>query len=337
MKSKITKELLFKHFTGKTSAMQKQMIDEWTLDKGNEEQFYTWLEEYENLHPEYEANVDKAVENYRFFLKELNSGPEAELPQTEPVLLSWRPNHWIKWTVAASVAVILLAAAFLTKDSWQYQTYRTQYGETRTFELTDGSTVTLNANSSLRVPRWGFGDRTRNVYMEGEATFSITHTPSHQKFIVQTAKKFEVEVLGTEFTVFARARGSKVVLNKGKVQLNLQVGSTTQKMMMKPGDLILLDNENNVRRKSTPQPEIHAAWRGHRYIFEQTTLQEIIYLLAENYGIKAEVSDKELLTQTLSGTFTAENADELLELIQGVLDLHITRQDNKAVITQLNQ
>jgi ferric-dicitrate binding protein FerR (iron transport regulator) len=127
------------------------------------------------------------------------------------------------------------------------------------------------------------------------------------------------------------------VLNKGKVQLNFRVGNTTQKMMMKPGDLILLDNENNVRRKSTPQPEIHAAWRGHRYIFEQTTLQEIIYLLAENYGIKAEVDDKELLTQTLSGTFTAENADELLELIQGVLDLHITRQDNKAVITQLNQ
>jgi ferric-dicitrate binding protein FerR (iron transport regulator) len=337
MKSKITKELLFKHFMGKTSAMQKQMIDEWTLEKANEEQFYAWLEEYENVHPEYEANVDKAVADYHFFLKGLTSNPEVELTQAEPILLSRKRNQWIKWAVAASVTVILSMVAFLTKDSWQYQTYRTHYGETKTFQLTDGSEVTLNANSSLRVPRWGFGERTRNVYMEGEATFSVKHTPTHQKFIVQTAKKFEVEVLGTEFIVFARARGSKVVLNKGKVQLNFRVGNTTQKMMMKPGDLILLDNENNVRRKSTPQPEIHAAWRGHRYIFEQTTLQEIIYLLAENYGIKAEVDDKELLTQTLSGTFTAENADELLELIQGVLDLHITRQDNKAVITQLNQ
>lgn len=312
--------------------MQKQLIDEWAREVANEEVYYQWLEEYENLHPEYEANVSGAIDRYNDFLKQRQRVPTADAPET--VVVSIRPNRWI-WALAAATVTAIVYFILLPKsDFWRYQTYRTNFGETQTLKLEDGSTVVLNANSLLKVPRWGFGEKSRDVFLAGEAEFSVKHLPGHQKFVVKTGKRFDVEVLGTEFTVFARARGSKVVLNKGKVQLNVSVGNQTRQMLMKPGDLILLDNENHALRKTTVQPEVHAAWKGHRYIFQQTTLQEIIYLLAENYGIQAEATDKELLGQTLSGTFTAKNADELLELIQGVLDLTITRKDNKVLISQ---
>ena len=42
----------------------------------------------------------------------------------------------------------------------------------------------------------------------------MTHTPAHQKFVVNNNKQFEVVVLGTEFSVYARQRISKVVLSK---------------------------------------------------------------------------------------------------------------------------
>ena len=337
MESNITKELLFNHFIGKTSAMQKRMIDEWVLNTTNEELYYKYLEEYESLHPEYSANIDKAVDRYYSFLEQINTDTI-----NQPVIISegnikWGKHTWLTLAIAASITVILGFTIYFVQDYWEYQTYETAYGETKSFQLSDGSNVALNPNSSLRVPRWGFGEKTRKVFLEGEASFSIKHTPSNQKFIVQTAKKFEVEVLGTEFTVFARERGSKVVLNKGKVQLNFQFEKLTKKLIMKPGDLVMIDNQNHTKVKTNSQPELPKAWKSHRYIFEQTTLQEIIYLLAENYGIKAEVENKDLLNLTLSGTFTANTADELIALVEGVLNLHIARQENKVVIYQSNQ
>ncbi|WP_080058442.1 FecR family protein [Spirosoma aerolatum] len=336
MKSTITKELIVDYLSGNASALQKQLIDEWVLAEENEELFYKWLEEYELAHPEYNANVEGAIANYHRFAEKIDSSevvqPALVTPKT--VHLVRGDSNWFRLSIAASVLLVLLTVGYLKKDAWYYQTYSTDFGETKSVTLPDGSQVTLNANSSLRLPRWGFAKNTRHVFLLGEASFSVKHTATHQPFVVQTDRKFDVVVLGTEFSVFARERKAKIVLSKGKVQLNVQVGPVVQKMIMKPGDLITLDSQNHAQLTTTSQPEMHSAWRGHRYVFDGTTLQEIIYLLAENYGITAQVADKSLLSLTLSGSFTADNADQLVEVVDGVLGLQSTRQDNHMMISQ---
>lgn len=317
---------------GQSSAIQKQMIDEWALDKANEEVFYKWLNEYEILHPEYNANENKAIEKYYSFLEHFKNTPKNDtlsIPTNQTKKIHWKP-----WLAVASAILVLGITIFFSKNIWKYQIYKTAFGETKAVQLPDGSMVTLNANSSLKIPRWGFGKESRYVILDGEAFFSVKHTQNHQKFIVQTAKMFDVEVLGTEFIVFARERGSKVVLSKGQIRLNLRMAGSSKKIIMKPGDLITINNQNITKKETITQPEIHEAWRGHRYIFEQTSLQEITYLLTETYGVNVEVTNKELLALTISGTFTANNINEFLELIQGVLDLQIARQDNTIFITQ---
>lgn len=336
MKSTITKELIVDYLSGNASALQKQLIDEWVLAEENEEQFYAWLEEYEVAHPEYSANVEGAITNYHRFVEKIDSEEVAQ-PETVSVKHIRRSSYRINWfqlSIAASVLLLTLIVGYLKKDVWYYQTYSTEFGETKSVMLPDGSQVTLNANSSLRLPRWGFSTSDRHVLLQGEASFSVKHTATHQPFVVQTNRKFNVVVLGTEFSVFARERKAKIVLSKGKVQLTIQVGPVVRKMMMKPGDLITLDSQNHALLKTTSQPEMHTAWRGHRYVFDGTTLQEIVYLLAENYGITAQVADKSLLSLTLSGSFTADNADELVEVVDGVLGLQSTRQETHMVITQ---
>lgn len=328
METKVTKELIFKYFSKETSAMQKQMIDTWVLEIDNEEQFYKWLDEYELLNPEYNANIEKAVSNYHVFVRSNNQKTKiTEINKIQEV----RKSTWKVWSSAAVFVIMLGFILFLSKGLWQFKTYQTAYGETKSFQLNDGSLVKLNANSSLRIPRWGFGESSRIVFLNGEADFSIIHTLSNQKFIVQTAKNFEVEVLGTEFSVFARPRGSKVVLNKGKVQVNLLNENIHQKLIMKPGELLTLDNQNNLRVKTVSRLESYQASVDQHYVFDKTTLQEIIFLLAENYGIIAEVTDQEILNQTLSGTYTAKDGNELLDLIQEVLDVNILRQKDKII------
>ncbi len=337
MNSSVTKELLFRHFTGKTSAIQKQLIDEWASVKANEELYYSWLEEHETMHPEYAADLERAITRYHNFLKRNKNGASNETPENTPGKdeTTWR--RFLFTAVAASISLVMLFLGLRSSQVWKYRTLSTGYGQTRTFHLSDGSSVTLNANSALKIPRWGFGKTNRSVFLEGEAAFSVTHTLTNQKFIVQTAKQFEIEVLGTEFTVFSRERGARVALNKGKVQINLHRGGGTRKMIMKPGDLITLDKENQVKKKSSLQPDTHAGWQSHRYVFDQTSLQEIIYILQENHGMIVEVNDKNLLSLTVTGTLTADSADHILELIETVLGLRITKGDQQILISQNNQ
>lgn len=326
MKQDITKELIFSHFSHKTSPLQRKMIDEWLTLESNKEQFFEWLEEFENKHPQYLPQSDMALAAYESFLVNNPHGEIYNEPtQVENTRFSPRIRG-IRWLVAASVVLFLGLWAF--SDPIMYQTYRTGFGEIQAIALPDGSKVILNANSSLRLPRFGFGKETREVFLKGEANFSVMHTQGHQKFVVKTNKQFEVEVLGTEFTVFARQQFSKVVLNKGKVQVRYKQGPSLKQITMKPGDLISLNRQNKIEKKVVSQPQNYSAWEQKRFVFEETTLEEVAYLMHENYGLEVKIDSQELSERVIMGSFRAENVDQLLQSISELLDISVVRQGN---------
>ncbi len=337
MKPIVTKELIFNYFLGNVSAVQRQAIAHWAREKVNEEQLYCWLEEFELLHPEYNADLDNAVRNYYNFLSELNesSGEDILFEEKVDVPQTAKRSSWFRrWGIAAGLVLLLGVTAFLGRDVWLFKTYSTEIGERKDFTLPDGSGVSLSTNSLLRVPRWGFGRESRDVYLLGEAFFKVKHAPDNKKFLVKTAKRFEVEVLGTEFNVVARETGYRVILKKGKVQLKLQTGDNAHKIDLKPGDVFTLDSKNKTSLKTTTLPEIREAWQGHLYIFDKTSLLDIMNQLREDHGVMAKFADPELEVQTISGKFTAESIDELFELIQGILGIQITRQGHNVTVSR---
>ncbi|RIV27171.1 DUF4974 domain-containing protein [Fibrisoma montanum] len=326
----ITKELIFDYLAGKASALQKQMIETWLRDQRNEELFYQYLIEYETLLPTYTADVDQAIDKYHQMLKHVGSAEVPEISHT--TVVRTRPI-WLRWSIAAAVTLLLMTSVWVLRNQWQYESYQTAYGQTRNITLPDGSTVVLNANSRLRVPRFGFTSGPREVLLEGEALFSVMHTKTHQRFIVRTDQQFQVEVLGTVFNVFARQRGGKVVLNQGKVNVLFTGKVSRNKVTLKPGQLVTIDPQR-IRVGSTPEPENHAAWCDNRYVFDKTTVQEIGYLLRENYGLTMTSTDKELLALTISGSYSANNAGELLQLLEETLGISTSRQGDTVVIAR---
>ncbi|HEV7351081.1 FecR family protein [Telluribacter sp.] len=328
METSITKQLIFDHFARKTSPLQREMIEEWLRNEAHEEQYYEWLEEWESRYPQYVAQTEQALERFAAFLQTnplVVEETKTEVPDSgEPTGRSF----WRKWLLAASVGLFLLLGGWVLRDDLLYKNYQTAYGEVKTITLSDGSVIKLNTNSSLRVPRWGFGKNTREVYLTGEANFSIVHTADDQTFVVKTPKEFEVVVLGTEFTMYARQHNSKVVLKTGKVQVRYQEANKQKEVMMKPGDLVTLDRENRVELKTTQQAQKYSEWEEKRFVFEETTLEEVACLLQENYGLEVEIKDKELSERVLMGSFKANNMDELLLSISELLDINVVRQGN---------
>ncbi|GAB4033713.1 FecR family protein [Spirosoma jeollabukense] len=333
MESEINKELLISHFARKTSPLQRELIAQWLQQRENEEQYYEWLEEWEIQHPQYLTQPERSLQRYSRFLAEnphTAEGEEISEPPIAPLPVRWYNRSWL---VAASALLILGLGALLFRHQILYQTYQTPFGESRFIRLADGSTVALQANSTLRVPRWGFGQKTRDVMLTGEANFSVTHTTTDQKFVVKTDNQLEVVVLGTEFTVFARKRGARVVLNRGKVQLQYQEGQTARQLTMKPGDLVTLDRENHIALKTVKHLQtIQPVAKEKRFVFQETTLEEVSYMLEENYGLQVKINDQALAERVLMGSFQADNVDQLLQSISELLDVNVVRQGNQVQI-----
>lgn len=341
MKTQVTQDLLFTYFAGHASAIQKQVIEEWAKESTNREVFYARLEAWESQHPQYIPDVALALVRHqgRMALSITEHAASVTAPQLRVVHYRFRSFPWM---MAASVALLLLAGGLFRKTLF-YKTYNTDYGEIRQVTLSDGSRVTLNANSCLTVARFDFGQPwsgtaaalgipTREVALTGEATFSVTHTPDDRQFVVKTDQMFDVVVLGTEFTVYNRQQGGKVVLNRGKVQVRYTEGRSTRKLVMKPGDLVTLDQRGHAKLSQVQKPESMAAWRNNQFIFEGTPLTEIAQLFEDTYGLQLIIPNRGLAHWTVSGSFTAHNADELLETLMQASSLTYTRTGNRILI-----
>src|SRR5690606_12155282 len=95
-------------------------------------------------------------------------------------------------------------------DSGEFATAK---GERRTVRLADGSTITLNTDSAIRV---GYvADRRLVRLLRGQALFEVARDP-HRPFVVQAGAK-QVTALGTIFEVRLAAERMKVMVVEGKV------------------------------------------------------------------------------------------------------------------------
>ena len=321
MNQSITKDTIFDHFAGRLTTLQRKLVEEWLQEPLHRELYYEWLEDWERGHLQCITDAETALLTS---LNQIDHQPEAEVRP-----LSTRPapfrRRWM--AVAATITLCLTAGLYASRLHWFYRSIGTDYGEVRRETLPDGSLVTLNAHSILKFPRFGFG-RHREVLLTGEASFSVRHTLHNQRFVVRTPKGVDIVVLGTEFNVYARPRGTRVVLNRGKIQLNYHSRTQpTRKMLMQPGDQISLDQTGKLAIRRGTNAAAATAWQQHRFSFSATSMREIAALIKENYNLTVELKPQ-LAQRTVSGSFRARNANEFLQIVAELLEINYGRQGN---------
>jgi transmembrane sensor len=340
MNQPLTKNIVFAYFSGCATPLQKKVIEEWLREEANREQFFQWLEEWETEHPQFIPDTERALQRYVSRMNDASAGSDTDKTPFPGIRRPASPppppkrSSFFRWWMVAAALLISLSVGWFSRDILLYQTYQTAYGEMQRVQLPDGSQVTINANSALRVPRFGFGQSTREVFLTGEAEFVVTHTPDKRRFLVHTPDQLTVEVLGTEFVVKSRAQGTKVVLSKGKVQLKAPRSGHTQALTMQPGDVVEVDPRGKINRQSSQEIQVHTAWKENRFIFDNTALAEVASQIHERFGVRISIADPDLAERRITGTYQAENADELLDVISELLDLRQSRQDGKVVLTQ---
>jgi ferric-dicitrate binding protein FerR (iron transport regulator) len=114
----------------------------------------------------------------------------------------------------------------------------TPYGAQSKVVLPDKSVVWINAGSSLKYNK-SFNKINREVYLEGEAYFEVSHD-SLKPFIVKS-DALDVKVLGTRFNVKAYENDQTVdvCLISGKVDVHFnEEASALPNVIMKPNQLV---------------------------------------------------------------------------------------------------
>ncbi len=309
--------------------MEKKAVEDWLKDAENTEYFHRCLYKWEMQSPQYRPDADTAFANIMEQIKQHESGTPPFFEETA----SSRLLRWRFWQIAASITLMLGVGAWLFGEPILNKEYTTGYGKTRTIDLSDGSRVTLNANSSLLVPRFGFDGEVREVVLRGEAEFSVRHTATDQRFVVKTSEQFQVEVLGTEFTVFARPRGTRVALSKGKIRLDYEKNSRKKKLLMEPGELVILNPEGRLTRQRIRKTAEEVAWKEHCFAFDNTSVREICAIMAENFGVMIRPGSDEIAARTISGNFKAETAEELVAILVEVLNLQTKKEKDHIVLS----
>jgi len=303
----------------------------------------TWLNtaqraQLEGLVPNRPQLPDNVIEFQRYFPDRI-ARPPAEVaasPATPPPRWHWPTARIVTLVLAIVVAVGLYIAALSPSD------YVSGIGERRVLHIEDGSTITMNTRSRMRV--W-LTPHARDIeLLEGEALFSVAHDPS-RPFRVHIGHTI-VEAVGTEFSVSRGEHGTKVSVVEGRVKIFAyqspaplilnpnavawtDVGASDFERPPPPIPVAAQEEAQvstegggsadfDVERRAVTSREVehHLAWVNGLLIFENATLGETVAEFNRYNRRKLEIDDPTLEQIQIGGTFSSTNVDEF------VVDLH---------------
>ncbi|MDR8392427.1 FecR domain-containing protein [Aliifodinibius sp. S!AR15-10] len=246
-------------------------------------------------------------------------------------------SHWIfKVAAAILVAAVTGITTYLIQETTtspqkepaqiEWKTIETEYQQQKTIALSDGSTIRLNANSSITYPAGWVRGNVTEVYLEGEAYFDIASRENGKEppFKVITDDGV-IEVMGTKFVVASGEKDTRVGLEEGKVSIQRRTKSdksslASDKHLMEPNELAHFSNEmSTVEIKPHPNLEVFTSWIDNQLTLDSSPLSYLIYRIERTFGVEVVVNNKELYTRKLTGTIKLKDLEHLTQSLSEVM------------------
>jgi transmembrane sensor len=210
------------------------------------------------------------------------------------------------------------------------------YGKTSKIILPDGTHVFLNAGSRLIYPDF-FADKTREVFLVGEAFFDVKPN-EHQPFVVQTTD-IRVRVMGTQFNVSAYPTENiiETVLTEGSIRLEQNnAGFFTETTELVPGQLAAFSKTDRTTQLKAVDIENYTLWKEGLLKFESTDLSRVVKRLERYFNIRFKYNDPFLGGIKISGKLElTESREAVLGNVATVASVIITKKgDNDYEISK---
>ena len=246
-----------------------------------------------------------------------------------------------RWASAAILIALLVGGALYFRSTYtrsipnpENKVAEVHYGKTSQLVLPDGSRVWLNAGSRLVYPGH-FSPLRREVSLEGEAFFEVTHNAS-VPFLVH-AGKLTVRVLGTRFNVKAYKEDADIetTLISGKVQVMIN-DDPDKKITLSPHEKLTVINppkqessrqynpaainelkyQVQVLPATTTNSFTETAWLENKLVLSNEDFESVARLLERKYNIHVYFENSRLKQERISGVFEKENIRQVLRILK---------------------
>jgi len=203
-------------------------------------------------------------------------------------------------------------------------------GKIKEIVLPDSSRVRLNSGSTLFYPRQ-FNTKTRDIYLSGEAKFTVAHDKT-KPFIVKT-NDMNVEALGTVFNVSSYPDNACTVTTLVEGKVKVDIASAGNSFILAPHEQVVFDKKtgNSMRKKA--RIDYVLAWEKGHMVFQGASLYTIIKEIERHYAVTAYLNTRNLQEGKITVKFlNDETLDEVLQALQLVTGCHYEIKKDKIFI-----
>lgn len=258
----------------------------------------------------------------------------------------WR-RQAARWAPGIAALLIVLSGG-LGYQQWRDRgLYVTGVGEQRLVVLDDGSRLTLNTGTALRVD---LDAARRSVTVErGEALFEVAKDPG-RPFVVRAGDS-EVEALGTVFTVRYAAMPERtpdrlaVTLIEGKVMVRpvqrADGAMPARVVTMQAGDRVRVGGAVVVPgapaeiRVDRPDVEQVTAWRRRQVVFDDDLLPQAVAEMNRYSRTPIVLLDGSGLDGLrVSGLYGTGDAEGFANAVANLHGLQVRRRDGRLELTR---
>lgn len=240
-------------------------------------------------------------------------------------------EHRRRWRRVSMVLAASIAAAACLAGMWVLSSrgsvYRTPVGGLETVSLADGSTLTLNTDSAVRLQ---FTAHERRVKLErGEAFFDVAKDPG-RPFVVE-ANDRRVVAVGTQFAIRREDNDGdiQVVVTEGTVRIEgdrsvkpiLQTGTAgldgSGGILLPAGTIAHANGANVLLEKAQALAAQEAlSWRRGVLVFHDLTLAQAAAEFNRYNTRQIVIDDPTIAELTIAGSFRANNVEAFARLLE---------------------
>ena len=298
------KAKLLRFVQGKTSPVENKEVQEWLeQDEENVNLFLKVKRLWEEDKHESFISKDEISSEWQ----KVSNLIEKPAPKIYPL-------KRILQVAAAIVAIISITSVMYVQFASNKSSaiYATKIGERKKIVLEDGTSVWMNASSTLKVEKH-FGHKNRQVELIGEAWFDVTKNDKIP-FIVR-AQDINVKVHGTQFNVNAYDWENSIVTTLEEGSISLYSESNNESVFLTPGEMGTFEKANNsitISKKDTPQ---YSSWRNNILYFNETQLDIILRRIENHYGVSVQNNFDQIDSDKITLTINNEPLNEVLNLL----------------------
>ncbi|MHC8310607.1 FecR family protein [Pseudomonas sp. GT1P32] len=221
---------------------------------------------------------------------------------------AWRPSL----AVAAALVCAVLAFSLGTPRGVYQQQIAAQSQGARTFNLPDGSTLSVNANTRLRID---FTGQQRQLYLE-QGQLYLDVAPDKERPLWVHAGDATVRVVGTGFDV---RRGEKqLVVSVAHGQVAFAPSSKTQ-VMLGAQQQATVDLASGALQQQTLADGQVADWRSGHLAFRNRELASLVDELNLYRARPVLLADPKLGRFKVSGNLDVTDPDALLNALPALI------------------